>query len=408
MACGCNSTPSNPVSTIPAETGFPTIADYAVLNPPQICDGTETPCGPEAVQPVCLSGGNQLSSLAPATSLDNQWLAAECADEGVTLLARVGRKLTRFTGSGFLQLVNGKASVVKSIRLQITQLYHTWWKPGSYPILGDPKPYPLEVVADKVGNLYGIKGFEAEDSIKVWDYSLKHWAVRPVSDFPTCVRKLHPRSSSLELSGFAPLAADAAPGTLRCLNRLGGEGLVMLTEQPTVSSECACEGCEPVDAVASVVSIIPFPDTSDETVSFGLGYVDGVYGFFPTSELYAGVISDLETALAAETTARTTADSTLQGNLTTEITNRNTAVTTVQNNLTIEANNRTTADATLQANIAAEAAARIAYTAVLEGTTNPVLSASRKGLVYVNTTTAQAWMSTTVGNSSADWKQITV
>lgn len=409
MACGCNSnTPStaSPFPQISPEPGFPTVADYASLNPEQVCDGTETACGPTAVQPVCLSNSNLTSQIGPATQLAGEWLATECKDQGVTLLARVGRTLTRFTGSGFLQLTNGKATLVSSIRLQVTELFHFFWKPGSYPVLGNPKPYDLEVVADKFGALYGIKGYADLDSVKVWDYAAKKWAVRPVADFPICIRRLLPRTQGVELTGFIPLAENADPTTVRCLTRLGGEGIVMLTEQPTVPSECICEGCQPVEAVASVATIIPLPEESDD--SYGFGRVDGEYGFFQTEELFAGVVGDLRDDLDTEIASRTSADATLQANITAEAGTRAAAIITTQTAVTTEANSRALADATLQTNINNEIAARIAYVAASSGTTNPVISATRLGQFYVNTTTAQGWMSTTVGNASADWKQVTV
>jgi len=412
MACGCNSTPKNPGTTIPSETGFPTLADYDSLYPVPICDGSEDTCNPGPVQPVCLSSANQASALGSPTQLDGTWLSPECQNENVTLLGRVGRTLTRFTGTGFLQMVNGKASIVKNLKFKVTDLWHTWWKPGSVPILGDPKPYPNEMVVDRWGNPYLIKGFETADSVKVWDYQKKEWAVRNIADFPILIRRVLPRTSSagfgIELVGFPPLLEDTDPLTPRSLAGLGGSGLVLLTEIDTVSSECACEGCQPVDAKVSVATVISPPTFDPDYTNFLLGSFDGQITFFSTQSVFNTLTNDFEVRLVQEVADREAGDTALAADLAAETSARTAADSTLNGLITAESNARSTQDATLQANIDAEVAARIAYVNPGTGSTNPVISATRRGQLYVNTTTAQAWMATAVGGGSADWKQITV
>lgn len=411
MACGCNSTPKNPGVTIPSETGFPSIADYDAFNPVPICDGSEDTCNPSPVQPVCLSSANQASALGSPTQLDGTWLSPECQNENVTLLGRVGRTLTRFTGTGFLQLVNGKASIVKNLKLQVTQLFHTWWKPGSIPILGDPKPYPLELVADRLGTIYGIKGYETADSVKVWDYQKKEWAVRNIADFPILIRRVLPRTTSeggfIELVGFAPAFEGNDPLTPRPLAALGGNGLVILTEIDTIPSECACEGCEPVAAKASVATTIAPPEFDPEYTSYLLGSIEGQIGFFTTQSVFNTSTNDFEVRLVQEVADREAGDAALAADLATETTARTTADTTLTNSVTAEANTRASQDALLQANIDAETAARIAYVLPGSSSANPVLSAIRVGQLHLNTTTKHMWIAVDIGGGSADWKQIT-
>ena len=75
--------------------------------------------------------------------------------------------------------------------------------------------------------------------------------------------------------------------------------------------------------------------------------------------------STLTTNLATETTARTDADTTLTNNLATESTTRANADTTLQNNINAEATTRADADTTLQNNINAEATTRAAQDAAV-------------------------------------------
>lgn len=83
-----------------------------------------------------------------------------------------------------------------------------------------------------------------------------------------------------------------------------------------------------------------------------------VYSRWPVTALSDSLASDTE--LAAEATARTNADNTLQTNINNEATTRGNADTTLQTNITNETNARVSADTTLQTNINNEATTRAA------------------------------------------------
>jgi hypothetical protein len=200
----------------------------------------------------CPSEGSAL----PAHLLDSC-----CANEDVTLLGRKADKLTRFTKSGFLQLKDGKASVVKTLDIQLSSLFHEriWVNGKGLPQLGLPLDTPYDVVADSKGNVYAQKGLDTEDSVKMWDKTLAAHRVTPVSEFPKTHKGLLPREIKLELVGFKPIPISGSPETVRALSVLSGEGIIFFKNQATIPSDCDCEGCVPVAATASVAMFLPNP-----------------------------------------------------------------------------------------------------------------------------------------------------
>jgi len=394
MACGCNKTPS----VSPSGEPLPSIFDHQAPQTPEGVECSEEmfSCEPKPVQPVCINPANEQSINAGGRDLESSWFDTDCANEGVILLSRKGRKLSRFTESGFLQLLNGKASVVKVLRLQVSSLWHKWFKRG---ILGDPLPFPYLAIADQSGNLYGIKGVEGEDSIPVYDDSAKQFNILPVSQVPNCVRGLLPKLNAIELTGYAPIPSDANPAlpNVRCQSRLGGNGVVVISEQPTIPSDCLCEGCEPVADVAAVTSTIAFPDTDEGHFAFGI--IDGETAFHPIEDLAEEVIDDLESQINAEESARISADNALTTSISNEAGTRAFGDTTLQANIDAEAVLRQTGDDTVETILRA-------FYDPLTGSTNPTANAPNLGKLYINTSTLTAWISVNIGTGASDWKQI--
>jgi hypothetical protein len=174
------------------------------------------------------------------------------------ILTRKGDKLARFSGTGFIKIVEGLASVVSSVPLKVTQLYHNFWKqtPSSTPIPGDPLPFKFQVVADCLGDIHAIQGVPEKDSLTLWDASAKQFVQTPVEEIPKCVKGLLPRRETVELVGFKPIAANGDPNEVRCLSTLAGAGIIVVNQVDTVA-----DPTDPCDtSKASVASFIPFPE----------------------------------------------------------------------------------------------------------------------------------------------------
>lgn len=250
MSCNCQ----NIDLVSPTGEALPSISDVRGLSStPTVC--CDTRCEP--------------ASPGEGTILSNHWLDSACHTTGITILARVGDRLARFAGSGFLQLTNGKFSVVASVPIRLATLWHRWWKPtaSSRPILGEPLAYPYMGIADADGNLHGIKGPDAEDAVPHWNSTAKEFTNKPISEIPLCKKGLLPRASALELTGYAAIPEAGPNDQVRCLSTLEGAGLLFGDPVPTVDTDCACD---PTPSLASVVSMLPFPD--DETATFTLKY----------------------------------------------------------------------------------------------------------------------------------------
>jgi hypothetical protein len=207
----------------------------------------------------CCSDSCIPNAQSEGTILSNHWLDAACHTKDITILARVGDRLARFVGSGFLQLVNGKFSVVQSLALRSNTLWHRWWKPtaASRPILGEPLPYPHMVVGDVDGNLHNIKGPDTEDAIPHWNSTTKEFTNKPISEIPLCQKGLLPRASALELTGYAAIPEGGSATSVRCLSTLQGSGFLFADPIPTVDTDCECAS---TPSLASVVATLPFPD----------------------------------------------------------------------------------------------------------------------------------------------------
>lgn len=261
MSCNCQSV--TPVS--PTGECLPTVADDCALAKPT------TICKPCPDDPNCLvADGSDGSTLA------SSWLDACCHNENVTLLARVGSKLARFTGDGFLSFVSGKASLVSAIPLKLVHIWHRWWKPtqASPPILGEPLDFTYQAVGDDDGNLHAIKGMADEDSQTVWKSAEKVFRQTPQSEIKHPLKGLLPRVEELELIGYAPIPDDGAITAIRQLSSLAGAGILIVEQQDTVASPD--DPCD--DSKASVAKFLPFPTyVADETYTLKCSAAGGLY-----------------------------------------------------------------------------------------------------------------------------------
>jgi len=256
MSCNCSTpTPTQPA----ADTPLPEIVT--------LCAG---PDGyPVALPTSCPAAAE--SAPGTGTTLDASWTDAAAADgilDGAVPLMRYGRKLVRFTGSGFLQFFSGRAKLVKAVALKVTNLWHEWWTPagiGRTPLLGNPYPFPYLVIADANGNLHAIQGQQdaaaQRDSVQVWSFERKQWEVRDIADFPALQKGLTPQVSQIEVTGFAPIPISGSASDVRQLSALAGEGLFRLKAIPTIASSCDCPGCAAQSAVAYVTEFIADPAT---------------------------------------------------------------------------------------------------------------------------------------------------
>lgn len=233
---------------------------------------------PTSLCKECPSDNNCLQSDASdGTTLTSSWLDSGCYSEGVTILGRVGSKLARFAGSGFIALESGVAKVVTSVPLKVATLWHRWWKTSaaSPPILGEPLAYPYQVIADTDGNLHAIKAVDDEDCIAKWDSATKTFIQTPVSELPKTHKGTIVPRNNIELTGFAPIADGGDADAVRAISALSGKGIVILTEQATVDNAC---GCAPGTGVASVASTLALPvPIADETYTLKYSTALGLY-----------------------------------------------------------------------------------------------------------------------------------
>jgi hypothetical protein len=285
--CNCTTSSPAPSSTVPVNPSLPSLDDLSAACATDASCTQDTCLGstPASITagPVCSDPNAIRSTASCGFTLPTGYTDAinDNSNSGVTLLGRIGSKLAKLSGNGFIQVVNGLAFVVSSVRLRVTDLWHEWWRPAGIntrPVIGTPYDFPYQVIADSDGVLHAIKGLSGEgithDSIQVWDLSAGAWVTRQVADFPILKRGLLPTLTELELVGFAPIATSGSSDDVRQLSRLQGSGILIIEQQATIDSSCACEGCTPVPAVSSVARFLANP-TEDGTYSLKVVVTDG-------------------------------------------------------------------------------------------------------------------------------------
>jgi len=274
MPCDC----TTPQTAAPVSPTLPTLdtecmacpGSVPCIEPPQMVAGSVAVCPDEnALRSTSSCGYTLPNGYTDAVSDHNS--------DGITILGRIGQKLAKFTGSGFLRIIDGKARVVSSIPMKATTLWHEWWKPtglNQRPILGVPYPYPHQVISDSEGNFHLVKGHSEDDSVSVWNATAEQWEVRPCSEFPLLAKGRLPRVEALELTGFAAIPVNGTKEDVRALSGLSGSGILIASEADTVASECDSEGCTPLPAKVTVARFLANP-TVASTLKWNS--VDGVH-----------------------------------------------------------------------------------------------------------------------------------
>ena len=254
------------VSRGPSGESLPSVEDACAVKSPQSACKT------------CPSDDESLrADTSEGTTLANSWSDAQCHVENLTILARVGQKLARFTGTGFIALDSGIARVVNSVPLKLQNLWHKWWKPTatSRPILGEPLPYPMMAVGDDKGNIHAIQGPTAEDATPYWDSAAEQFTQRPISENRLPRKGVVTSVADLELVGYVPISDGQPVDTVRDMKALAGAGLMYL--ETTVTVDDGCE-CAPNNGVASVAKTLPLPiPYGTETYTLKFSAAEGLH-----------------------------------------------------------------------------------------------------------------------------------
>lgn len=250
MSCNCSSlTPGlDPAS---GQT-LPLISDV-------LANSGECATNGSYVEPPCENGDAIQSTTSTGAILSANMTDARCVKpgEGVTLLSRIGNVLAKFVGNGFILIKDSKAYLVSSIPVSITQLWNQYWRPSAVSgvVLGDPHPFPYGVVADKNGNLYGIRGFVNRKTLFVWNFATSVWEGISPDQFPLEVSRALPQSEGIELVGFDPVPTIGSPANVRILKALSGYGIVYLERTATAAGTDPCAE----DSFVSVAKVLEFP-----------------------------------------------------------------------------------------------------------------------------------------------------
>lgn len=247
MPCNCHS--NSPI--LPEKPDLPTLAEVK-----SGCDSCRSPDSDPSAD---------VSQGSCGTTLDLSFTDATCDDQnkGITILGRIGRTLARFKGDGFIQILNGRAFVVKNIPFKVSTLWHERILPGAYAIrsvLGKPMPFKRLGIFDDQGNPHMIEGPEV-NAIPHWNAEAGIFEIKPVSEIQKCVKGQIEGSDAVELVGFEAIPVSGESDAVRCMKKLSGAGILIAKQVATTPSECVCEGCEPVAAVATIFQFLPNPTT---------------------------------------------------------------------------------------------------------------------------------------------------
>ena len=265
--CGGSSAPDNSV-----ESDCYARIDQADCTPSaaDLVTPAEESCAPQSISTTTEGGDASAFTDARETA-------------SMTLLGRIGKKLAKFVGSGFIQVEDGEAKLVSFIPLRIKELFHRWVipSPGQTPVLGSSKPAPFTVIADSTGKCYAVKGLAGEDCVWVWDYKEQAWITKPLTDFPLTTRGAFEKVDGIELTGFAPPNAKCYENP-REMKALKGDGLVFLTDKIVEvpdgvcceDENCGC-GCDAYKR-QSVASVTAWPDSNDPEKKFSLIWQFGI------------------------------------------------------------------------------------------------------------------------------------
>lgn len=254
MSCGCNN------STLPPDVWEPLPPVEGTTNPLvlQPCE-TARPDAPwlgadPATVAACASEGTILE----AKFTDARAVAE---GEGLTLLGRVGNRLTQFVGNGFIRIVQGRAYLVQSIPLVIKQFWHELIKEGVVSRIGNPRRFPYAPVCDSQGVAHLIKGMDGRRTVCVSDPQTREWVPTPTDQVPIEVSRHLQAGEELELSGFTATSLLGDHGSVRSLKRLMGQGVVYL-ERRVTAPNVTPEGCPECgdENFTYVAKVLAFPE----------------------------------------------------------------------------------------------------------------------------------------------------
>lgn len=254
MSCGCNN------STLPPDVWEPLPPVESTTNPLVL-----QPC--ETARPEAPWLGSDPATVAACAS-EGTTLEAKFTDaralaegEGLTLLGRVGNRLTQFVGNGFIRIVQGRAYLVQSIPLVIKQFWHELIKDGVVSRIGSPRRFPYAPVCDLQGVAHLIKGMIGRRTVCVSDPLTREWVPTATDEVPIEVSRHLPAQPELELVGFVPNSVLGSQSTVRDIKRLTGMGIVYLERQVTAPAPVpdGCPSC-PDDAFTYVAKVLTFPE----------------------------------------------------------------------------------------------------------------------------------------------------
>lgn len=211
----------------------------------------------------CNEPCNDLQSLTKGKNLDTSWLDAQCIDESAdpqeeaVVLIRVGDRLKKFCGTGFIEIHNGVARLAKNVALKVVDLYHELDSecPDGSELLA-PRDAKYEVIADECGVIHAIQGLNGEDSVRVWNSAKKVFQTVPLSELSRHITGQLPLSNTLEIIGYPHIVEGGSLTTERDLHRLCGDGVVVIEPKLTTVDPDACPGNEE----ACVARVISFPE----------------------------------------------------------------------------------------------------------------------------------------------------
>jgi hypothetical protein len=185
--------------------------------------------------------------------LDQAFLDAGCIDEAASpkeeavILLRVGDKLKKFCGSGYVRVENGLAYLTDSAGVSVTDLWHDQD--------GDPMDFSYITVVDPCGKVHGSQGLKDQNSIAVWDKAIRMFTHVPTSELGKSTVGQLKGSNALELVGFAPIPLGGSLTDPRQMKKLCGDGLVYTRTAPSEPEPGSCPG----EDFSCVSSVVPFP-----------------------------------------------------------------------------------------------------------------------------------------------------
>lgn len=260
------------------DDGLVTIEDDLVFS--GICEEeveveVETPCcAGDDIVPTCLNPQAETSLRSVGSNLEMKWMDA-LPVRAMTLLGRVGKKLAKLQGEGWLYLNDrGEVSASRRIPLKVTKLWHKFFASSSgKPFVGPPMAAPYLTVTDLDGNVYVVKGLPDRDSVMQWNHQTGMWENQSLSELPWCVSQHLQSGSELELVGFSPVPVGQDISTIRCPKRLEGQGMIYFEQIPS-GDDYECE-CAPTPTTTTVAKFLPNPSACDPDKPPILAFVDG-------------------------------------------------------------------------------------------------------------------------------------